>query len=89
MANHKSSKKRIRQTVRKTEVNTVRKSRVRTAIRKVMDAITSKEEKTAKSALQNAESQIMKAVSKGVIKKNTASRKVSRLSSLIKKSFVA
>ena len=79
MANHKSAQKRIRQTARKTEVNRKRRSQIRTAIRAVMDAITAKKKDEAASALKKAESSIMKGVTKGVVKKETASRKVSRL----------
>ncbi|MBT4878361.1 MAG: 30S ribosomal protein S20 [Alphaproteobacteria bacterium] len=85
MANHKSAQKRIRQTERKTEVNRKRRSQIRTAIRAVMDAITAKKKDDATTALKKAESSIMKGVSKGVVKKETASRKVSRLVAAVKK----
>lgn len=87
MANHISAKKRIRQTLAKTEVNNQRKSKVRTAIRKTYDAITNKDKDLSLNNFKTAESEIMRAVSRGVVKKATASRKVSRISKLIKKSF--
>lgn len=87
MANHISAKKRIRQTLAKTVVNNQRRSKVRTAIRKTYDAIANKDKDLSLSSFKTAESEIMRAVSKGVIKKPTASRKVSRISKLIKKSF--
>lgn len=85
MANHKSAKKRIRQTIRKTEVNRKRKSQIKTAIRSVLDAISAQKKELALTALKKAESTLMKGVSKGVIKKETASRKVSRLVAAVKK----
>ena len=87
MANHISAKKRIRQTLARTEVNNKRRSKVRTAIRKTYDAITNKDKDLSLNNFKTAESEIMRAVSRGVIKKATASRKVSRISKLIKKSF--
>ena len=86
MANHASSKKRIRQTARKTEVNVKRRSQIKTAVRAVMDNLKAKKKDETKVALRQAESVIMSGVSKGVIKKETASRKVSRLVALVKKS---
>ncbi len=86
MANHASAKKRIRQTARKTEVNRKRRSQIKTAIRAVMDSIAAKKKDDTKAALKNAESVIMRGVSRGVIKKETASRKVSRLVALAKRS---
>ena len=89
MANHKSAQKRIRQTERRTEVNRKRKSQIKTAIRKVTDAVNDNNQENAKSALKNAESVIMKNSSKGILKKETASRKVSRLVAFVKRSFTA
>lgn len=66
--------------VRKTEVNRARRSSVRTAIRKVEDAIGSGDKKAATEALEAAEPAMMRAVSKGVFHKNTGARKISRLS---------
>lgn len=84
MANHKSAKKRIRQTQKNTVINVQRRSKIKTAIRKLHDAIAGKKAEEIKTAFINAESNIMKGVSKGVIKKETASRKVSRLNKLAK-----
>ena len=84
MANTAQSKKRIRRNDRRAEINKSRVSRIRTFIRKVEDAITSGEKSTATDALKAAEPEIMRGVSKGVIKMKTASRKVSRLSKSVK-----
>jgi small subunit ribosomal protein S20 len=85
MANHKSSEKRIRQTIKRTEINTARTSRIRTFIRKVEDAIATGNKATADAALKAAQPELMKGVSKGALRKETASRKISRLSARIKK----
>jgi small subunit ribosomal protein S20 len=84
MANSPSSKKRARQTVARTDVNKARRSRIRTFIRKVEEAITGGDQKVAAAALQAAQPEIMRGVTKGVTHKNTASRKISRLASRIK-----
>lgn len=84
MANSPSSKKRARQAEARTEVNKARRSRIRTFIRKVEEAITGGDQKVASAALQAAQPEIMRGVSKGVTHKNTASRKISRLASRIK-----
>lgn len=84
MANHKSSEKRIRQTETKTEVNRIRVSRIRTFIKKVESAIETGKKADAQLALKEAQPEIMRGVSKGVVKKGTASRKISRLSARIK-----
>ncbi len=84
MAHHKSALKRIRQTERRTEENRTRRSRIRTFVKKVESAIMSGNKSDAQTAFQLAEPEIMRGVSKGVIKKETASRKVSRLSQKIK-----
>jgi len=84
MANHKSAEKRIRQTETRTEVNRARMSRVRTFIKKVESAIANGKQPEAQQALKEAQPEIMRGVSKGVIKKGTASRKISRLSARIK-----
>lgn len=80
MANSPSSKKRARQTERRTEVNKARRSRIRTFIRKVEEAIATGDHAAAAEALRVAQPEIMRGVTKGVTHKNTASRKVSRLS---------
>ncbi|MCE2926521.1 MAG: 30S ribosomal protein S20 [Rickettsiales bacterium] len=85
MANHKSSEKRIRQTVRRREVNRKRESKVKASVKKVELAIASGKKADAGKALVEAQSLLMRAVSAGVLKLPTASRKVSRLSQRIKK----
>ncbi len=84
MANHKSAEKRIRQTEARTEVNRVRMGRIRTFVKKVESAIASGNKADAQKALREAQPELMRGVSKGVVKKNTASRKLSRLSARIK-----
>jgi small subunit ribosomal protein S20 len=84
MANTASAKKMARKIVRRTLVNTARRSRVRTFIRKVEEAIASGDGVAATAALRIAEPEIMRAVSKGVVHHNTASRKVSRLAQRVK-----
>ena len=84
MANTISAKKRVRQTVRRTEQNKERRSRLRNAIKKVEDAVLSSNKEAAQIAFKNAEPEIMRGVTKGVLPKNTASRKLSRLSARIK-----
>ena len=84
MANHKSAKKRIRQTARRTDVNGARRSSIRTAIKKVEAAITAGDKDAAAAALKDAEPQMMRGAQLGVFHKNTMSRKVSRLSAHIK-----
>ena len=84
MANTSSAKKMVRKIERRTAVNTSRRSRMRTFIRKVEEAIVGGDKKNAEAALKAAEPEIMRAVSKGVIHKNTGSRKVSHLSSRVK-----
>lgn len=84
MANTPQSKKRARQTERRTEVNKARRSRIRTFLRKVEEAITGGDQKVAAEALRAAESELMRGVSKGVVHKNTAARKVSRLAARVK-----
>ncbi len=84
MANHKSAEKRIRQTKSRTEVNSARVSRIRTFIKKVESAISAGKKSDAQQALKDAQPEIMRGVSKGVLKKATASRKISRLSARIK-----
>lgn len=84
MANIKSSKKAIRVIERKTEINKARKSRIRTYLRKLNDAIASGVIEDAKKAFVEFESELMKGVKSGVFKKNTASRKLSRMAGHIK-----
>ncbi|MEX2201448.1 MAG: 30S ribosomal protein S20 [Dongiaceae bacterium] len=84
MAHHKSAKKRIRQTERRTDVNDARTSRVRTFVKKVETAIASGDKAAAASALRAAEPELQRGVTKGIVHRNAASRKVSRLSKRIK-----
>ena len=84
MANSPQARKRIRQTERRTAVNTARRSRVRTYIKKVEAAIESGNADEAREALRQAQPEIMRGVNKGVLKKNTGSRKISRLNRQIK-----
>ena len=85
MAHHKSAKKRIRQTARRTTINRARVSRVRSHIKKVETAIASGDKKAAEAALKEAQPEIHRGAVKGVIHRNTAARKLSRLSVRIKK----
>ena len=84
MANHASTKKRIRKTARQTLVNGDRKTRIRTYIRKVEEAIAGGDKTVAAAALKDAQPELMRGVAKGIFHKNTASRKLSRLSARIK-----
>lgn len=84
MAHHKSAQKRIRQTETRTRVNRARLSRIRTFIKRVEKAIDGGDKALAQEALKQAQPEIMRGVSKGVLKLGTASRKVSRLSARVK-----
>ena len=84
MAHTASARKRIRQTVRRTERNRARKSRMRTFVKKVELAIAGGDKDTALSALRAAQPEMQRAVSKGVVHRNTIARKLSRLSARIK-----
>ena len=84
MANTPQSKKRARQIVRRTAVNKARRSRIRTFLRKVEEAIATGDSDAARAALRQAQPELMRGVTKGVLHKNTASRKMSRLSSRVK-----
>lgn len=79
MANTTSAKKATRKIARRTEVNKNRRSRMRTFLRKVEEAIASGNKAAATEAFNAAQPEIMRAAQKGVVHKNTASRKVSRL----------
>lgn len=85
MANTTSAKKATRKIARRTEINRGRRSRMRTHVRKVEEAIASGDQNAAKAALQEAGPQLMRAAQHGVIHKNTASRKISRLSKQVAK----
>ncbi|MGO4706395.1 30S ribosomal protein S20 [Microvirga sp. 2MCAF38] len=79
MANTVSAKKMTRKIAKRTAVNRSRRSRMRTFIRKVEEAIASGNRNDAVAALRAAEPEMMRAAQKGLVHKNTASRKVSRL----------
>jgi small subunit ribosomal protein S20 len=84
MAQHKSAKKRIRQTERRTAVNRARVSRVRNFIKKLETAIASGDKSAAQAAFKEAQPEIQRGVRTGVLQRNTASRKLSRLNARIK-----
>jgi small subunit ribosomal protein S20 len=84
MANSPQAKKRARQNERRAEVNKARRSRIRTFLRKVEEAISSGDQSAAADALRSAQPELMRGVSKGILHKNTASRKMSRLSKRVK-----
>jgi small subunit ribosomal protein S20 len=83
MASHKSSEKRIRQTVQRTAINRSRMSRVRTFVKKVEVAIASGDGEAARAAFQLAQPELHRAVAKGVLHRNTVSRKLSRLAARV------
>lgn len=84
MANTDSARKRIRQTEKRTARNRARKSRVRTFLRKVEQAIAAGDKGAAQEAFKAAQPEMQRAASKGVLHDNTVARKLSRLSSRIK-----
>lgn len=84
MANTAQSKKRARQTEARTEVNKARRSRIRTFLRKVEEALAGGNAEAAKTALLAAQPELDRGVTKGVLHKNTVARKLSRLSSRVK-----
>lgn len=84
MANTAQSKKRARQNERRFAVNKMRRSRIRTFLRRVEEAIASGDQDAAKKALQEAQPELMRGVTKGVLHKNTVARKMSRLSARVK-----
>ena len=79
MANNPGAKKSIRKIARRTEVNKSRRSRVRTYLRKFEESLLVGDIAVARAAFNEAQSELMRAVSKGVVHKNTGARKVSRL----------
>lgn len=85
MANHISTKKAIRQIARKNSVNTARTSQMRTSIRRVLEAVESGNAELARTKFVEAQSLIMKNVTKGLLKLNTASRKVANLAGKVKR----
>lgn len=84
MANTPQSKKRARQSERRADVNKSRRSRIRTFLRKVEEAIESGDRDAASAALRAAQPELMRGVTKGIFHKNTAARKISRLSARVK-----
>lgn len=84
MAHHESAKKRIRQTEKRTAVNRARVSRIRTFVKKVETAIASGNKEEAANALRAAEPELMRGAKTGVLHRNTASRKVSRLTARVR-----
>ena len=84
MANTSSAKKATRKIARRAAVNKNRRSRVRTYVRQVEEALASGDKAAAQAAFKAAEPELMRAATKGVIHKNTASRKVSRLAARLK-----
>jgi len=85
MANTSSAKKAARQALRRAEINKNRKSRVRTFVRKVEEAIASGDAAAAQTALKAAQPELMRAAQRGVFQKRTASNKISRLAARVKK----
>ena len=83
MASHKSAQKRIRQIVKRTGANRARISRVRTFVKKVEVAIATGDKEAAQSAFQLAQPELHRAITKGLLHKNTVSRKLSRLATRI------
>ena len=84
MANHKSAKKRIRRNARRAVINGARMSRIRTFVKKVELAISAGDGDAAREALRVAQPEIQRGVTRGVLHRNTASRKISRLSARVK-----
>jgi len=84
MANHQSAKKRIRRNARRAVINGTRVSRIRTHVKAVELAIASGDKTAAQAALQAAQPELARGVRCGVMPKNTASRKMSRLSARVK-----
>jgi len=84
MANSPQAKKRARQNEKRHEINKARRSRIRTFLRKVEEAIASGDKDAAGSALKAAQPELMRGVTKGVYHKNTVARKMSRLSARVK-----
>jgi small subunit ribosomal protein S20 len=84
MANTRSAKKATRKITRRTAMNTGRRSRIRTFVRSVDEAIATGDKASAAAAFKAAQPELMRAASKGVIHRNTASRKVARLAARVK-----
>lgn len=89
MANNPGARKAIRKIEARTQVNKARRTRVRTFLRKFQEAVSGGDAAAAKTAFIEAQSELMRAVSKGVVHKNTGSRKVSRLAAQLRKMAAA
>jgi small subunit ribosomal protein S20 len=85
MPQHKSAKTRVRRNARREDINTARKSSIRTAVRAMKEAVAAGDSKAAEAQLRKTTSEVQKGVTKGVLKKNTAARTVSRLAKSLKK----
>ncbi len=85
MANHKSSEKRAKQDIKKNAVNKMNESKAKSAVKKVRDAITAGDKKSAATLLTAAQAELRKLAKSGVIKLNAAARKTSRLASQVNK----
>ena len=83
MANHKSAKKRVRQTLLRTEKNKMHKSQMRTVVKQIREAIKKKDKDTAVKLLPSIQKVLAKLSQKGIMKKNAAARRTSRLASQI------
>jgi small subunit ribosomal protein S20 len=83
VANHKSSTKRAKQDIKKNLVNKTNESKAKTAVKKVRDAITAGDKKTAVELLKSAQAELRKLAKTGVLKLNTSSRRTSRLTSQV------
>lgn len=84
MANHPSAKKRATRNAKRGDINKARMGALRTTLKKVETAIASGDQKKAEAALRGAQPQLSRGVNKGLLKKNAAARKMSRLSARIK-----
>ncbi|MDD3021665.1 MAG: 30S ribosomal protein S20 [Alphaproteobacteria bacterium] len=84
MANHVSAKKRVRQNAKRAKINSANRSRIRTFVKKVELALTAGDVAAAETALRVCQPELQKSVTKGILPKKTASRKLSRLSARIK-----
>ncbi|MFA7276295.1 MAG: 30S ribosomal protein S20 [Pseudobdellovibrionaceae bacterium] len=84
MANHVSAKKRARQSLKKAKINSANRNRLRTFVKKVELALVAGDVVAAEAAFKACQPEVQKGISKGIIHKNTAARKISRLSARIK-----
>ncbi len=85
MPQHKSAKTRMRRNARREDINTARKSRIRTAVRAMTEAVAAGDAKAAETQLRKTTAEVQRGVTKGVLQKNTAARTVSRLTKSLKK----